>query len=199
MTDTGSPLGASSRPCSVCRRPMTSAGSRHRTCLPPHPVAPLHFTEFDTRLAAYALVADRAGRILLAGSLNRGPDVQWSLPGGGVDFEEAPIEALVREVGEETGRDVAVGALLGVHTDRIDPARRRGSNGRPMKTVQLIYAAEDRGAAREQEPGATSQWFTVAEVTQLRRRASVDVALGFAHASVGSGASSISTPRRLAA
>lgn len=164
---------------------MTSAGSRHRTCLPPHPTTPLHFTEFDTRLAAYALVADRAGRILLAGSLNRGPDVQWALPGGGVDFEETPVEALMREVGEETGRDVVVGALLGVHTDRIDPARRRGSNGRPMKTVQLIYAAEDRGATRELEPGAIPQWFTGTEIKQLRRRASVDVALGLALATFG--------------
>lgn len=197
MTDIGLPHGATARSCSVCHRPLSASGTRHRTCLPPHPSAPMHFTDFDTRLAAYALLVDHRGHVLLAANTNRGPNVQWALPGGGVDFDETPVEALIREAAEETGREVAVGALLGAHTDRIDPARRRGSRGRPMKTVQLIYAAEIQGAIHDPEPGAVSQWFGVAEVAQLRRRASVDVALSLASSTAAAWCGE--SPARLAA
>ena len=42
----------------------------------------------------------------------------WSVPGGRVAFGELLVEALVREVKEETGLDVAVGDYLG-HVERI--------------------------------------------------------------------------------
>ena len=38
---------------------------------------------------------------------------KWSLPGGRVEFGETMAEALVREVHEETGLDVVVGAYIG--------------------------------------------------------------------------------------
>jgi 8-oxo-dGTP diphosphatase len=37
----------------------------------------------------------------------------WSLPGGRVEFGETMVEALVREVQEETGLDVVVGDYIG--------------------------------------------------------------------------------------
>lgn len=40
----------------------------------------------------------------------------WSLPGGGVDHGETPVEAVVREVKEETGLDARVRRLVGVDT-----------------------------------------------------------------------------------
>lgn len=38
----------------------------------------------------------------------------WTLPGGGVDHGEHPEDSLRREVREETGLEVVVGAILGV-------------------------------------------------------------------------------------
>jgi ADP-ribose pyrophosphatase YjhB (NUDIX family) len=56
-----------------------------------------------TRLAAYGVIR-RDGRMLLCrvapGNLGEG---RWTLPGGGLDFGEAPEVGAVREVAEETG------------------------------------------------------------------------------------------------
>lgn len=89
------------------------------------------------RLAAYALVIDGAGRVLLA----RHPDSRrdagrWLLPGGGVEYGEHPEQAVIREVREETGLCVRVGALREVVSDVTTVGRRR----RALHTVRLIYA-----------------------------------------------------------
>ena len=45
-----------------------------------------HYTDYDTRLAAYALIVDDRDRILLA-LWNEGAELRWTLPGGGVELE----------------------------------------------------------------------------------------------------------------
>jgi 8-oxo-dGTP diphosphatase len=75
----------------------------------------VHFTEYDTRLAAYAVIVDDAGRILLTwyNGLGR-PGACWSVPGGGVEYEESLEDAVTREVLEETGYHVALGCSTDV-------------------------------------------------------------------------------------
>lgn len=61
-----------------------------------------------------AVVSDSAGRIVV---IRRGQPPSkglWSLPGGRVESGETHDEAVVREVLEETGLEVAVTAVLGV-------------------------------------------------------------------------------------
>lgn len=60
-----------------------------------------------------AVVHDTAGRLLL---IQRGHDPhrgRWTLPGGRVEEGETLEEAVVREIREETGLDVRVGAVVG--------------------------------------------------------------------------------------
>ena len=64
-----------------------------------------------SRVAAYGLVRD-GDRVLLTRlgrSMHKG---LWTLPGGGLDYGERPVDAVVRELHEETGLDVRVDELL---------------------------------------------------------------------------------------
>lgn len=67
------------------------------------------------------------------------------LPGGGVQFEETAVEALTRQVFEETGYRILVGTLL---TVRENMARRLGhARPRADRTGQ-IAGGRSVGAAR---------------------------------------------------
>ncbi len=100
----------------------------------------MHFSEYDTRLAAYAVIVDAEHRILL--SWWNGGDqperASWSLPGGGVEFDEAVEDAVVREVYEETGYHCE---LTGFLTTSSYTVAASWSTGRPLKGVRLIYTA----------------------------------------------------------
>lgn len=92
------------------------------------------------RLAAYALI-ERGDAVLLTRlsplSHHTG---SWTLPGGGVDHGESPAAAVVREVREECGLEVALGELLTVHhthfTGTAPSGRLEDFHG-----VHLVYAA----------------------------------------------------------
>ena len=70
-----------------------------------------------SRISAYALIRDSNNILLcrLSKELPRWEGL-WTLPGGGLDFGESPEEAVVREVGEETGFLVEVRSLAKIDT-----------------------------------------------------------------------------------
>jgi ADP-ribose pyrophosphatase YjhB (NUDIX family) len=61
---------------------------------------------------AGAVVRDAAGRLLLVQRGRPPSEGLWSLPGGRVEPGETAAQAAAREVAEETGLQVEVGALL---------------------------------------------------------------------------------------
>ena len=63
-------------------------------------------------LGAFAIIFDKQGNVLLC---HRRDMDAWNLPGGGVERGELPTEAVIREVKEETGLEVAIERLLGVY------------------------------------------------------------------------------------
>jgi ADP-ribose pyrophosphatase YjhB (NUDIX family) len=92
------------------------------------------------RFSTYGRVTDPAGRVLLARIATGYPSAgRWHLPGGGTDVGEAPAEALLREVTEETGQRGRVGRLLRV-SHRHNPVA-RGWEGYPINwhTIRVVY------------------------------------------------------------
>ena len=65
------------------------------------------------RPSVSAAIFDRRGRVLLQ---RRSDGGQWGLPGGSVEIGESVVEAVVREVREETGLTVTVRRLVGVYS-----------------------------------------------------------------------------------
>lgn len=71
-------------------------------------------TEGSRHVACVGGIAHtRDGRILLVQRRNDPGRGRWSVPGGRVEPGESDAQALVREMAEETGLTVEVGALVG--------------------------------------------------------------------------------------
>ena len=123
-----------------------------------------------TRIAAYALCLDEEGRILLTRlSPWEVKPGQWTLPGGGIDFGEAPADAVLRELTEETGLTGEVLSLA-----EVQSWVRRGPipahPGDDFHAIQVIYRVRVTGGAlRDEVDGSTdaAAWFTRAEVAKL--------------------------------
>lgn len=143
----------------------------------------MYFTEYDTRHAAYAVIVDDADRVLLTWFNGKGgADPAWLLPGGGVEYDESLEEAVRREVLEETGYAVAVGAPLTTHSFTGSESRH---TGRPFKSVRVFFAATIVGGAlgTTEVGGSTdfAEWIPVADVASQAARADiVDIGLAAA-------------------
>lgn len=125
------------------------------------------------RFAAYGLVTDPAGRLLLTRIADGYPGAgTWHLPGGGTDFGEQATAGLLREMVEETDqRGRVIGLLDVMHLHRPGAM---GPEGRPMDwhTVRSLYRAvvDEPTAPRVREVGgstAEARWLDLAEVASL--------------------------------
>src|SRR5690348_2131605 len=69
----------------------------------------------DQVVVAAAIVRDSPAPMVLAARRILPPELsgQWEFPGGKVGPDESDAEALVREIREEIGVEIAVGAVLG--------------------------------------------------------------------------------------
>ena len=134
----------------------------------------------DIRVAAYAVIIDE-DRILLA-HWNSPTRPAWTMPGGGLDPGEDPMDAAVREVLEETGFHVELDGILGTDSQVIAEKDRFHGSG-PIQALRIVYRAHVVGGElRNEEDGSTDEaaWFPLSEVASLTRVGLVDTAMRMA-------------------
>jgi ADP-ribose pyrophosphatase YjhB (NUDIX family) len=120
------------------------------------------------RVAAYGLIV-AGGSILLARIAAGYPGAgNWTLPGGGLDWGEAPQDALHRELYEETGLRGDIRGLLGIDSlsfERTRDGKRIGFHG-----LRIIYEVAAEGEPRVTEVNgsvAEASWFLLGEIPQV--------------------------------
>lgn len=139
----------------------------------------MHFTEYDTRLAAYALLVNDADEILLTWFNGQGgAEPLWSMPGGGVEFDETIHDAVVREVYEESGYHVELGPIIAEHHFTGEHSTR---SDKPFRSQRFILAATIVGGelGTTEVDGTTdcARWIPIADLPGLKHAEIIDVAL----------------------
>ena len=115
-----------------------------------------------TSVRAYGVLIDGDRVALVRSSNPRHVPPLWWLPGGGIDFGEAPEDTLVREFHEETGLLVRDPTLLGVTSDV-----RRRDNGDKIHTVRILFTVSLAGGELHHEVHGTTDhaaWFALDDV-----------------------------------
>jgi 8-oxo-dGTP diphosphatase len=110
-----------------------------------------------TSVRAYGILIDNDRVALVRSSNPRHVPPLWWLPGGGIDFGEAPEDTLIREFREETGLEVDNPQLIDVTSDV-----RRRDNGDKIHTVRIIFSVDLAGGELHHEVHGTTDhaaWF----------------------------------------
>ena len=140
-----------------------------------------------TRLGAYGICRDDAGRILLARLSALEVDVgAWTLPGGGGDFGEHPDAAVVRELNEETGLDGEIEEIAGVFSHVYSGSAFAG--GGDLHFIGIVYLMRIVGGdLRDEIDGTTdtSGWFGPADLGELRLVELAQFAVGLVFPDLG--------------
>ncbi|HVV66919.1 MAG TPA: NUDIX domain-containing protein [Candidatus Saccharimonadales bacterium] len=130
-------------------------------------------SELTWRPAAYGIVI-KDKKALLLKQYNG-----YDLPGGGIDLGETPVEAVIREVKEESGLTVAKPILVDVQSSFF---KRSYAEGNCVESISIYYACEYVSGdinnsghdEHEQQYAEGCVWVSVDELDDITVAASTD-------------------------
>jgi mutator protein MutT len=98
---------------------------------------------------------------------NKGNGEKWSLPAGAIELGEAPAEAVVREVWEETGLHVVPKRLLGVYGGK--EFRYEYPNGHKVEYVVFVFECIPVGGEHNPIDSETAElrYFSTEDMPEL--------------------------------
>lgn len=120
----------------------------------------------DRRIAVYGLAVED-GAILLARIARSEPAAgMFTLPGGGMEWGEAPRETLEREFREETGLVPVIHHPVLVRS-RVWAAGEESD--RPVHSMQVVFAVSASGVPRSERSGSTdhAEWVSVERLAEF--------------------------------
>jgi len=133
--------------------------------------------QLSWRPSAYAIVVHEDHILMVS---ERG---LFHLPGGGVELGETPEQALIRDVGEETGLQVAVSELAGVRTTFFTQAHKLTIMERThVQSLLLYYSCDLVGGTLsidgltedERAYGLTPEWVSISRLDEVAVGSTVD-------------------------
>jgi ADP-ribose pyrophosphatase YjhB (NUDIX family) len=119
-------------------------------------------------VGAYALCVRDEHLLLVriaAGETDAG---RWTLPGGGLEWGEAPADGVLREFAEETGLSGQVVRLAGIFSAQYPRSADRSRDS--VHHLGILYVVESSsGEVRDELAGSTDRcaWFSLAELEAL--------------------------------
>ena len=133
------------------------------------------------RAAAYLVCRDDQGRILLTRfyAENHPDSGRWTMPGGAMEWGEAPEETALRELDEETGLRARLGAVVGAFSHWY--TAQESVRGEAGHVIGVVYEATNvTGELRTSFGEGTTDaaaWFSLDEARSLPRVGLVDFVL----------------------
>jgi 8-oxo-dGTP diphosphatase len=137
-----------------------------------------HMKPGDYHLTVLALLKTPDGRILITQRQGNKEWAagKWEIPGGGVRSGETSVQAVLREVREETGLSAGAGEAVLVHTYRNDSPEEQNNYFVDIYEIVLPFTAEDVHVQKEEVSD-----FMIALPEQVRKMGEAGNILHYSH------------------
>jgi 8-oxo-dGTP diphosphatase len=120
------------------------------------------FVQYANQVPAVAaLVVDGDMRLLLARRAHEPDAGRWDTPGGFLNEDEEPLDALRRELREEAGVEIEPGDFVGMHLDRY------GDGEEDTPVLNLVWEASIvSGEPQPADDVSELRWFPLDELPE---------------------------------